>query len=511
MSLNETFSAASRSCASLAWNSSRYSSGTRPTSRKLMTCPSFIAAPFIVPSAATICSAVSTCRRASAAPASSSERVTFAARVAACLAPWVAARRPTLAARVQREVGMRSWAIRADVLPAALDLRARHDVVLAVRPADPGLVAAVVVVAEQHQRRRLAERRARLVALAVQAAPDPHEAVALPLLRGRRRVGVPGSQDRLRRREEQHVHDRGLEVLVARAAGGADPADGVLEQRVAAEEVALDQEAQHARRVPRGVERHDLEASRRDRLARLHRAGRLGDLVALGRVDEHLHVGPALLDRGDLGDVVVVMVGEQDVRRRQVVAADRVEQRLHRPAGVDEERLAARLGRDQVGVREELRVHRPLEDHARHSTRAGRPGLPGGRVAVTLPAMSALIHTCYRIGDIDRSVAFYEALGMQELRRMPIREEAINVFMGFPDDGARLELTYNFGVDSYELGTGYNHIAITVDSFDTVLPALAEKGIEPEKPPYTVREGGNRLCFVRDPDGYRVELIETGA
>jgi lactoylglutathione lyase len=125
--------------------------------------------------------------------------------------------------------------------------------------------------------------------------------------------------------------------------------------------------------------------------------------------------------------------------------------------------------------------------------------------------MPALIHTCYRIGDIDRSVEFYEALGMQELRRMPIRDEAINVFMGYPDDGARLELTYNFGVDSYELGTGYNHIAITVDSLDTVLPALAQKGIEPEKPPYTVREGGNRLCFVRDPDGYRVELIETGA
>ena len=122
--------------------------------------------------------------------------------------------------------------------------------------------------------------------------------------------------------------------------------------------------------------------------------------------------------------------------------------------------------------------------------------------------MSELIHTCYRIGDIDRSVAFYEAIGMEEIGRMPIRDEAINVFMGFPGDGARLELTYNHGVDSYELGTGYNHIAVTVDDLDTVLPALAEKGIEPEKPPYTVREGGNRLCFVRDPDGYRIELIE---
>jgi lactoylglutathione lyase len=122
--------------------------------------------------------------------------------------------------------------------------------------------------------------------------------------------------------------------------------------------------------------------------------------------------------------------------------------------------------------------------------------------------MSELIHTCYRIGEIDRSVAFYEALGMQEIGRFPIRDEAINVFMGFEADGPRLELTYNHGVDSYELGTGYNHIAITVGDLDEVLPKLAEKGIEPEKPPYSVREGGSRLCFVRDPDGYRIELIE---
>ena len=120
----------------------------------------------------------------------------------------------------------------------------------------------------------------------------------------------------------------------------------------------------------------------------------------------------------------------------------------------------------------------------------------------------ALIHTCYRIGDIDRSVAFYKALGFDEVGRMPIRDEAINVFMGLPDDGARLELTYNHGVDSYELGTGYNHIAVTADDLDATLERLAGEGIEPEKPPYTVREGGSRLCFVRDPDGYRIELIE---
>ena len=119
-----------------------------------------------------------------------------------------------------------------------------------------------------------------------------------------------------------------------------------------------------------------------------------------------------------------------------------------------------------------------------------------------------LIHTCYRITDIDRSVAFYEALGFEERRRFPIRDEAINVFMGLPGDGDRLELTYNFGVDSYELGTGYNHIAVTIADMDGALERLAGLGIEPEKPPYTVSENGPRLCFVRDPDGYRIELIE---
>ena len=122
----------------------------------------------------------------------------------------------------------------------------------------------------------------------------------------------------------------------------------------------------------------------------------------------------------------------------------------------------------------------------------------------------ALIHTCYRITDIDRSVAFYEALGFQEVGRLPIKDEAVNVFMNQPGDGdmPRLELTYNFGVDSYEIGTGYGHIAITTDDIHGTLAKLSEQGIEPEKPPYSVREGGSLLAFVRDPDGYRVEMIE---
>jgi lactoylglutathione lyase len=120
-----------------------------------------------------------------------------------------------------------------------------------------------------------------------------------------------------------------------------------------------------------------------------------------------------------------------------------------------------------------------------------------------------LIHTCYRITDPGRSVAFYEALGFEKRRELPIRDEAINIFMGLPGDDDRLELTYNFGVDSYELGTGYGHIALTVDDLDGTLEQLAGQGIEPERPPYIVREGGSRLCFVRDPDGYRVELLEA--
>jgi lactoylglutathione lyase len=125
----------------------------------------------------------------------------------------------------------------------------------------------------------------------------------------------------------------------------------------------------------------------------------------------------------------------------------------------------------------------------------------------------SLIHTCYRILEIDRSVSFYEALGFSEVGRVPIRDEATNVFMNLPDDGdqPRLELTYNHGrTEPYEIGTGYGHIAITAPDLDGTLARLAELGIEPERPPYTIREGGSRLCFVRDPDGYRIELIERG-
>jgi lactoylglutathione lyase len=118
----------------------------------------------------------------------------------------------------------------------------------------------------------------------------------------------------------------------------------------------------------------------------------------------------------------------------------------------------------------------------------------------------------YRITDPDRSRAFYEALGMELRRDMDIvrngEREATNYFFGFPGDEAELELTLNYDGRSYDLGTGYGHVAIGVDDLEATLAQLAEQGIEPEREPYRVREGGSLLCFVRDPDGYRLELIE---
>lgn len=127
-------------------------------------------------------------------------------------------------------------------------------------------------------------------------------------------------------------------------------------------------------------------------------------------------------------------------------------------------------------------------------------------------AMTRYLHTMYRITDPEKSRAFYEALGLEYRREFPIVRdgelEATNYFFGVPEQEEELELTLNHDGRTYDLGTGYGHIALGVDDLDGTLARLREQGIEPERPPYSVREGGSRLCFVQDPDGYRVELIE---
>ena len=129
--------------------------------------------------------------------------------------------------------------------------------------------------------------------------------------------------------------------------------------------------------------------------------------------------------------------------------------------------------------------------------------------------MTRYLHTMYRITDPERSRAFYEALGLEFRGEFPIVRngelEATNYFFGVPGQEEELELTFNHDGRTYDLGTGYGHIAVGVDNLDATLAGLKGQGIEPEKPPYRIREGGSLLCFVQDPDGYRIELIEKSA
>jgi lactoylglutathione lyase len=118
-----------------------------------------------------------------------------------------------------------------------------------------------------------------------------------------------------------------------------------------------------------------------------------------------------------------------------------------------------------------------------------------------------------RILDEQRSLAFYRALGFEETSRKRVGgDTATVIFLALPGDGERLELTLNDGrTEPYELGEAYGHIALSVDDMDAELADLATRGITPEKPPYASRPGGSTICFIRDPDGYRIELVESSA
>ena len=126
--------------------------------------------------------------------------------------------------------------------------------------------------------------------------------------------------------------------------------------------------------------------------------------------------------------------------------------------------------------------------------------------------MAEFLHTMVRITDPERSRAFYEALGFAFERDMDIvrdgQLEATNYFFSLGSSKSVLELTFNHDGRTYDLGSGYGHIALAVDDLGASLDALKGQGIEPEREPYRVREGGSLLCFVRDPDGYRIEIID---
>lgn len=123
------------------------------------------------------------------------------------------------------------------------------------------------------------------------------------------------------------------------------------------------------------------------------------------------------------------------------------------------------------------------------------------------------LHTCYRILDLDRSIDFYtNKLGMELVRKNPIGSEATNAFLSVPGDPEpRLELTLNHDREqSYALGEGYSHIALAVEDLDEKARQLEEAGgVDFESKPHAM-SNGTRLFFLRDPDGYRIEVLERG-
>src|SRR5215470_12474668 len=123
-----------------------------------------------------------------------------------------------------------------------------------------------------------------------------------------------------------------------------------------------------------------------------------------------------------------------------------------------------------------------------------------------------ILHTMLRVGDLQRSVAFYtDVLGMKLLRTTDRPEQKYKLaFVGYGDEseGAVLELTYNYGVDRYELGTAYGHVAIAVPDAVAACEAVRRKGGNVTREPGPVKGGTTVIAFVQDPDGYKIELIE---
>ncbi|MFZ2909556.1 MAG: lactoylglutathione lyase [Candidatus Desulfobacillus denitrificans] len=123
-----------------------------------------------------------------------------------------------------------------------------------------------------------------------------------------------------------------------------------------------------------------------------------------------------------------------------------------------------------------------------------------------------ILHTMLRVGDLDRSLKFYtEVLGMRLLRRADYPEGKFTLaFVGYQEEkvGAVLELTFNWGVDQYELGTGYGHIALEVDDAYAACAEIKRRGGTVTREAGPMKHGSTVIAFVQDPDGYKVELIQ---
>lgn len=123
-----------------------------------------------------------------------------------------------------------------------------------------------------------------------------------------------------------------------------------------------------------------------------------------------------------------------------------------------------------------------------------------------------ILHTMLRVGDLDRSIAFYtQVLGMQLIRRNDYPGGKFTLaFLGFGDGGAELELTYNWDTSSYDLGNGYGHVALAVPDAYAACEAVIAKGGKVTRAAGPMMHGTTVIAFVEDPDGYKIELIQTG-
>lgn len=125
-----------------------------------------------------------------------------------------------------------------------------------------------------------------------------------------------------------------------------------------------------------------------------------------------------------------------------------------------------------------------------------------------------MLHTMLRVGDLERSIAFYtQVLGMRLLRRKDYPEGKFTLaFVGYGDesDHTVLELTYNWGVDRYDLGSAFGHVALEVDDAYRACEDVAAKGGKVVRPAGPMKHGSTVIAFVEDPDGYKIEFIQKG-